>query len=124
MSTKKSLKPKAKKVVTKKVAPKSSRSLKKKVTSSVSLTFSRDELEFLRDLFGLTTPVKEQGEIAEGNICQMLAGATHRASVEETMWTKIVEACECTGVVLGDSAPSYAVSAHDVPTMYIYKTQE
>ncbi len=92
--------------------------------SSIDVPFTRDELEFLRDVFGLTTPVKEDGETVEGNITQMLAGATHRASVEETVWVKIADACEKTGVTVGDSAPNYAVSAHDVPTMYIYKLED
>ncbi len=92
--------------------------------TTIDVALTRDELEFLRDVFGLTTPVKEEGETVEGNICQMLAGATHRASVEETTWAKIVNACEKTGVTVGDSAPNYAVSAHDVPTMYIYKLED
>lgn len=92
--------------------------------TSIDVPFTRDELEFLRDMFGLTTPVKEDNETVEGNISQMLAGATHRAEVEETVWTKIADACEKTGVIVGDSAPNYAVSAHDVPTMYIYKLED
>jgi hypothetical protein len=100
------------------------RSKPTKLVKNVDLSLAREELEFLRDLFGLSTPVKEAGETIEGNVCQMLAGASHRASVEENLWNKIVNACEKTGVTIGDSAPSYAVSAHDVPTMYIYKLQE
>jgi hypothetical protein len=92
--------------------------------SSIDVPLEREELEFLRDVFGLTTPVKKDGETVEGNITQMLAGATHRASVEETVWAKIADACEKTGVTVGDSAPNYAVSAHDVPTMYIYKLED
>ncbi len=91
--------------------------------STIDVPLTRDELEFLRDVFGLSTPVKEDGETVEGNVCQLLAGATHRASVEETVWEKIANACQKTGVTVGDSAPSYAVSAHDVPTMYIYKLE-
>ncbi len=102
----------------------SKKQIKPKISAkTVDLSFTRDELEFIRDLFGLSTPVKENGEITEGNVCQLLAGATHRASVEEVLWSKIVDACKKSGVVVGDSAPTYAVSAHDVPAMYIYKME-
>lgn len=93
-------------------------------SSSIDVPFTRDELEFLRDVFGLTTPIKENGEVTEGNVTQMLAGVTHKASVEESIWLKLVEACEKTGVIIGGNAPSYAVSAHDVPTMYVYKLED
>jgi hypothetical protein len=95
-----------------------------KPLSRVDVEFSREELEFLRDVFGLGTPVKQNGETVEGNICQLLAEVTHRTPTEEVVWAKIVAACERTGVVIGDSAPNYAVSVQDVPTMYVYKLED
>jgi len=93
--------------------------------STIDVPFTRDELEFLRDVFGLVTPVRDpSGEVSEATVSCLLATATSRGQMEDQIWAKISNACQKTGVTVGDSAPSYAVSAHDVPTMYIYKLED
>ncbi len=96
-----------------------------KGASTIDMPMTREELELLRDIFGLVTPVRgEDGDAAEGSVTGLLAEVTGRAELEESLWEKVSRACERVGILVGESAPSFAVSAQDVPSMYVYKLED
>ena len=97
---------------------------RKRRPSKARIELTESELCFLRDVFGVVTPVTdEEGEVAEGCVCGMLAEATDRVAPEASLWSKIVQACRSLSVAVGDEAPTYALSAAEVPTMRVYELE-
>jgi hypothetical protein len=92
---------------------------------TIDISLTKSEVEFLRDVFGMITPNGyNDGEPTEGNVCQMLAQSTDRVDLEEELWDKLIDACETMDVPTGDEAPTFAVSAKEIPTNYIYNLEE
>lgn len=93
---------------------------------TIDIPMSPQELELLRDVFGLVMPIveAETNEIVEAGVCVVLAQTTGRAEVEAALWAKIVRACEALGLTVGDEAPNYACSAAHVPGMHVYKLED
>lgn len=98
-------------------ASKSSRAV-----DTFGLDLTSVELEMLRDAFGVVMPISSgEGGLVEACVTKQLATLTDRESVEQRLWHKIARACAKAGVIVGDEAPTFAVSAESVPSMYVYK---
>jgi hypothetical protein len=116
--------PAKKKVAAKKVAKSSKKPREKKEEQKFSVELTKPQLSFLRDLFGLSTPVRVGEDIVEGNVCQLLAEATERLELEEALWETLAKSCVDADIVVGEAAPGYGLSAYDVPTMHVYEMDE
>ena len=101
---------------------------KKKATAkpTTDLAFTGEELEMLRDIFGVVMPVlaDEDGKMGEACVAEYVAAVTGRVKLEHALWKKIAKACSTLGVVTGASAPTFAVSAAHVPAMHVYKLED
>ena len=93
---------------------------------SVDLPLSAAELELLRDIFGVVMPilVDEDGKMGEACVAEYVALVTGRTKLEQALWKKVAKACSNLGVVTGDEAPTFAVSAAHVPALHVYKLEE
>ncbi len=99
---------------------------------SIDVSFTATELEMLRDIFGVVMPIAlpvGEGEKAgivmgEATIAEFLAAVTNRTKLEHGLWRKIVKACLNMNVVIGEKAPTFAVSAAHVPAMHVYNLED
>lgn len=76
-----------------------------------------EELEFIRDLFGVITAGSAQ------TLSEQLAQVTDRTYVEAKLWKKLVSACEKLGVPTGEKAPDFVVAVAAQPTLGIFPAQ-
>lgn len=97
---------------------------KKRPDATVELKLTAKELEVIRDVFGVLMPIAtDAGELVEGCVAEYVAAVTGRVKLEQVVWRKIVKACATLGVVTGDAAPTFAVSAAHAPTLHVYEIE-
>ena len=77
----------------------------KKVEEAVQLSITIDELTFLRDLMSVMMP--PDGQITAAKV---LAQLTESEESEESLWLKIFDLCENSGVPVGENAPDYLIA--------------
>lgn len=100
-----------------------------KAALSVDLSLTPPELEMLRDILSVLMPISApaEGEAfthAESSVAEYLAAVTGRVKVERKLWKKIVKACVAVDVVVGESAPNFAVSAAATPSLHVYRLED
>jgi len=84
---------------------------------STTITFTADELCFLRDLMGTLFA----GNLDDDTVSSVLATNTEREEVEEEIWCKVCDACEIVAVPVGETTPDYVIAPTAVPAMSVFE---
>lgn len=100
----------------------------KKVSAErFEVLLTANELEFVRDVFGMLIPVLNadasnvEEYVSQMTIVEYLAFVTKRSKLENALWNRLSDACHRANVVVGEAAPNYAVSAAHAPAMHVYE---
>lgn len=89
---------------------------KSKSTSEVKnfdVTFSKEELAFLRDIFGLLM-------VSETSVTEYFATKMDLEKIEASTWQKIADTCKTAKIAVGKNAPNYILH-HEI---YEFKYDE
>lgn len=96
------------------------------VPKKIQLELTLEELTFVVDLFGLMTPVRqEDGQQVPVCVTTLFANSasSNHIKSEKTLWEKVADVATEHGVPIGDEAPTFYLSAHEVPSMYVYDAE-
>lgn len=85
-----------------------------KLVEAATVTLTKAELQFVRDLFGILLPPDGQVTISES-----LASTTGRKILEKKLWAKFYNKCVEFKVAVGDNVPDYIIVTTSQPEMAI-----